>query len=151
MKKDEEVLAPEGIIDSRNVGGFEGISDSRGDPAMCIRLEFDHACSFAPKANLLSHSIRDRCDRLWEEDRVHVLYEIRSAPQPSRLEVWLDEAKLYSKGPPNPSNPQPTPAEMEELIESLFPEYPLSEEETEAIQRLQSEQIAMLKGHGICS
>ena len=54
--------------------------------------------------------------------------------------VVIDGETEYSKGPFRADNPQPTPGEAEALIESVFPEMPMSAEEKETFAKLHEEQ-----------
>lgn len=58
--------------------------------------------------------------------------------------VGIDGAVLYTKGLKNQKHPQPTPAEIEELVETLFPDYPCSEDERCKLAALHSAQIEEL-------
>jgi hypothetical protein len=53
----------------------------------------------------------------------------------------LDEELQYTKGGFDLDNPQPKPAEIEELMEILFPEYPYEDGERAHFLDLHAKQI----------
>ena len=67
--------------------------------------------------------------------------------QKGKMFIKVDGEQVYSKGGFNATNPQPTPAEVAELIESLTAKaagkpLPLTDDEKAAFQALHDAQIA---------
>ena len=57
------------------------------------------------------------------------------------MQVVVNGDLLFNKGGFNSANPQPTPAEVRDLVAELFPESPLTAPEAAAFQKLHDEQI----------
>ena len=66
--------------------------------------------------------------------------------QKGKMFVRVDGEQVYSKGPFRAGNPQPTPDEVDELLEDLTAKagkkLPLSDEEKQAFKALHEAQIA---------
>lgn len=85
--------------------------------------------------------LKERSETYWNDEKVHVHIEELVSPIKGRMVVALDGVILYQKGPPNMKHPQPTPSEIEELLETLFSEYPFTEEERTQVKDLHAQHI----------
>ena len=72
-----------------------------------------------------------RSELLWTELNVYMHVEERFSPIKARMVIAVNGAVLFSKGQGrfNPAQPQPTPFEIEELMDEIIPEYPYTEED----------------------
>ena len=70
-----------------------------------------------------------------------VCVEANAVDFKGRMQIFVNGSMIYSKGGFNPSNPQPTPSEAENLIAELFPDLPMTSDESSAFQKLHAEQI----------
>jgi hypothetical protein len=77
----------------------------------------------------------------WKESAEYVYVEERLSTIKGRMVVALDGVVLYQKGPANIKNPQPTLSEIEELMETLFPEYPYTDIEKAELEKLHAKHI----------
>ena len=88
--------------------------------------------------------LNSRSDLLWTEQGIYIHVEERFSLIKARMVVALDGAVLFSKGGPvNPAQPQPTPIEIEELMDEMVPEYPYTEEDRTIIDNLHVKQVSI--------
>mmetsp|Transcript_22072 Transcript_22072/g.26050 ORF Transcript_22072/g.26050 Transcript_22072/m.26050 type:complete len:87 (+) Transcript_22072:156-416(+) len=79
---------------------------------------------------------------MWREHGSYIKIETTSENViKGQMRVFFNQDEIYSKGPFHATNPQPRPSEVGEIIETIFPTYPITPQESKLIFKLHEEQI----------
>lgn len=94
-----------------------------------------------PKAEWFHAALQSRSEKLWRTEKEAKLVQGNPIQEKGKMRVFLDGEEIYSKGPFNATNPQPTPKEVAVLMQDIFPSFPLSDEEAQIFTELHEAQI----------
>jgi hypothetical protein len=107
-----------------------------------VRIEYDANCAFLDKVDHVVGLLKKRSDKKWLDEAKYIKVSTHTqGVAKDKLVVYVDEEIIYSKDlvVANPRNPQPRPSEIGEIVETIFPEYPITRDESASIFKVHSE------------